>query len=84
MNFDIKSPVEGKVTLDLTWDEAEVLTRVLGLTNSGNLRKHAPGLHEFVQSMVVHVGRGVSGEASKYVAEVGGGQVYVKNKDEEW
>lgn len=70
MDFKIEAPVEGKVVLEMNWQEAEIATRLLGMANSGNLQTYAPGLHEFVLSMVEHVGRNTRDEAKGYTVEV--------------
>jgi hypothetical protein len=80
-DFDINAPTQGKVTLELDWDEAEILARIVGMTNSGNLDTVSPVLAEFVASMVEHVGRNIRSDARKYYAytenSVVGAQVYV-------
>jgi len=77
--FEINSPTDGGVTLTLPWADAEVLTRLVGMSNSGNLQKHSPLLHDFVQQMVEHVGRNNINEANRYATEIRGGQVYISD-----
>lgn len=73
--FTVTEPTEGRVTLELNWQDAEILTRIVGITNSGSLREHSPILHEFVTSMVERIGRGY--ESKGHEVRVSGGQVYV-------
>lgn len=71
MIFDITPPTSGVVTLELSWDEAEIVTRALGLINAGNMRENAPNLCQFVESMVELVGRSNSSEARKFLVTSG-------------
>lgn len=77
MSIEIVEPQEGKVTLTLSWKDAEILTRIVGLTNTGNIEEHSPVLLEFVTSMVEHVGRSTSVEVNRYLTETRGKQVYI-------
>lgn len=77
MTFEIVPPAEGKVVLELDWKDAEILTRLVGLANSGNLSNVSPVLAEFVKDMVKHVGRSTGIEAKNYTARVDAGQVYI-------
>lgn len=81
MTVEITQPIEGRVVLDLSWDEACVAARAIGLVNSGNLKDNAPTLYEFVLSMVEVIGRNSASEAKEYVASIHGGQVYVDAVD---
>lgn len=72
--FIIVPPAEGGVTLELSFDDAEMLTRVLGLTNTGNMSRMSPALFDFVQRMIEVVGRNDESEARKYHAFVGNHQ----------
>lgn len=81
--FDITAPAEGGVMLSLSWDDAEILTRLVGMTNSGNLIHHSPALADFVENMVEHVGRNDVGEARRYKAETKlNGQTYITDYKE--
>lgn len=85
--FVIVPPEEGGVTLELSFDDAEILARVLGMTNTGNISRMSPALFDFVQHMTEVVGRNNLTEARKYHAFLGNHmQVHVEelppNKDE--
>lgn len=73
--FTVTEPNEGRVTLELNWQDAEILTRIVGLTNSASLNEHSPALHNFVTSMVERIGR--AHESRNYEARISIGQVYV-------
>lgn len=77
MTFEVSPPSTGTVTLTLNWREAEILTRLVGMCNSGNLQDYSPELAEFVENMVKHVGRNKTSEAEYFLAHVTGGQVYI-------
>lgn len=73
----ITPPAEGKVVLELDWKDAEILARIVGLTNSGNLDEQSPALATFVETMTEHVGRNNHREAKNYFAHIHAGQAYV-------
>lgn len=75
--IEITAPTDGGVTLNLPWADAEVLTRLVGMCNTGNLRIVSPVLLDFVSQMNEHVGRNTDTEANRYLAEITAGQVYV-------
>lgn len=75
--IEIQEPSEGKVTLELTWDEAEILLRAVGMTNLGNLESVSPDLASAVDSMVDLFGRNNTNECRRYLSEIRNGQVYV-------
>lgn len=77
-SFEFVEPVEGKVTLTLSMKDAEILTRALGKTNTGNLSQYSPVLLDFVERMVKHFGRDLEGEAANYRALTFNGQVYIE------
>lgn len=77
----ITKPAEGSVTLTLNWLEAEALTRIVGMTNSGNLRDF-PILESFMHDMLEVFGRNTSTEAFSLMARIESGQVYVEGFDE--
>lgn len=72
MSINITPPTEGRVTLELSWDDAEVLSRLVGLVTGGNLKEFSLTLYEFVQQMNEHVGRNTQNEARKFVAKTAG------------
>lgn len=76
--YKVTLPTEGSVTLTLDWQEAEVLTRVVGLVNAGDLSKHAPTLYRLVTQLVEEFGRNNESEAENYIAKTGMGQVYIE------
>lgn len=41
MSIEITKPTEGRVTLDMTYEDARVVARILGSVNYGDMRKHA-------------------------------------------
>lgn len=73
--FTITEPTDGQITLELDWQDAQILTRILGLTNSGNLQERSPALYNFVRSMVDRIGRDF--ESEDYRAQTSNRQVYV-------
>lgn len=83
MNYDIVKPTKGRVTLDLSWKEAEILARAVGMVNYGNLKDKCPSLLDFITDMMEQVGRNTHEEARRYVAKVIGSQVYI-NDVESW
>lgn len=76
-DYTITAPTDGFVQLTLTWEDAEVLTRLVGRANSGNLKKFSPRLYDFVLEMVEYVGRDTSDEATNFVSERENGQIYL-------
>lgn len=80
--FEVNPPTNGMVTLQLSWTDAEILTRLVGMANTGNLDKHSPALVEFVTEMVGHVGRNNFSEADHYIARAVNGQVYIEPIEE--
>lgn len=81
MPYEIIAPTEGKVFLELSWDDAEVLLRALDCTNSGNLQRVSPNLFKLCKEMNLAFGRNTTQEANKYVSEVAGGQIFIDTKD---
>ena len=78
MIYKIEPPTEGKVTLELSWDDAEILLRVLGWANSGNLREFSPNLARLCEEMHAVFGRNTAPEANKYLSSVIRGQIYIE------
>jgi hypothetical protein len=76
-NYTVYAPAEGKLVLELSWDDAEILTRLIGLTNSGSLQQHSKPLHNLVGRMVELVGRNAPKQARRYRATISSGQVWV-------
>ena len=81
MHYEIVSPQEGKVTLNLTWAEAEIVARAVGLINSGNLRTHSPDLSDWVDAMTAVIGRNVTNEANRYLVKMSQQQAYLTDFD---
>lgn len=79
MSIDIKPRQEGSVTLELSWEEAEVLTRAVGMVNFGDLSRLAPVLSNDMEALLQVFGRNTVSEANRFVARVVGGQVYVSD-----
>lgn len=76
MSVEIVKPTEGGVTITLPYNEAEVLLRVVGAVNTGNLTEHAPNLLEVVNSLLQEFG--ASGNPSvRYGVRISYNQVYV-------
>lgn len=74
--FNITEPTDGKVVLTLNWQDAQILTRIVGRTNSGNLQEQSPCLYNFVLSMVDRIKR--EDDSEDYAVHVGRfGQMYV-------
>lgn len=76
--YTIVAPTEASVTLNLSWEDAKVLTRIVGLTNSGCLMEASPVLHRFFDKMVAHIGSNVPAESRDYEADISGGQIFLK------
>lgn len=81
MIYKIEPPTEGKVTVQLSWDDSEILLRALGWANSGNLGEFSPNLFRLFKELHSVFGRNTTQEANKYVSEVVGGQIYIRTKD---
>lgn len=78
MTVEVTQPTEGRVVLDLSWDEAVIAARAIGMMNSGNMKENgAHTLEEFVRRMVAIVGRNSTSEAQEYIACILNGQVFV-------
>lgn len=75
-NHIIEEPSKGSVTLELSWDDAVVLTRIVGLTNSGDLTAAAPDLHEFVTEMTEIIGRPSPSDMPRF--HVSGAQIRIE------
>lgn len=78
MIYKIEPPTEGKVTLELSWDDAEVLLRVLGWANSGSLMHVSPNLARLCDEMHTVLGRNTANEANKYLSSVIRGQIHIE------
>lgn len=75
--FEITRPTEGRVVLNLDWQDAEIVLRLVGLANTGNLASHSQNLLSIVNSLVEEFGRD-NGEANnRYGARISNGQVYI-------
>jgi hypothetical protein len=84
MNYEITPPSPGEVTLHLTFDEAEIVARAVGLITRGSLTSHSPNLVDFVEDMVEIVGRSNSKEARKYLVLTGSfSQNYIIERGDE-
>lgn len=81
MDYEIVTPQEGKVTLELTWAEAEIVARAVGLINRGNLREHSEDLCVWVEAMVESIGRNTNSEANRYTIHVSSNQAYLHDFD---
>lgn len=79
--IEIQTPTEGKVNLDLSWREAEILTRILGVVNSGSLHMLAPRLWNASQDLFRVFG-GNNDEGNNYSISIRHGQVYVEESAE--
>ena len=84
--ISVEKPTPGSVTIELPYDEAEVLCRAVGMVNTGNLRTHAPNLFEAVEKLVTEFGRNIDSEARRYMITSRAGQLFVLFVDdgEEW
>lgn len=76
-NLNVQPPCEGTVTLELSWTDAEVLTRAVGMTNAGSLREHAPDLLAVIEDLVETFGRNLDGERNRFEAHIRTNQVYI-------
>jgi hypothetical protein len=70
MDYTITPPKEGAVTIVLDWKDAEILTRLVGTANHGNLSSHSPALVVLMEKLNEAFGRNIEGEANRFVAEV--------------
>ncbi len=81
MDYTIIAPQKGKVTLILDWQEAEIVTRLIGMANHGNLGAHSPNLVAMLTGLLESFGRNLASESNRYTANIQGGQVYLFDKD---
>lgn len=77
MSIHIEAPTQGGVTLKLSYHDAEILLRAVGLVNTGSLLQAAPQLLETVDTLLEEFGRNTNLEASRYVAEIINNQIYI-------
>jgi hypothetical protein len=78
--IEVTPPANGRVVLDLSWDDAEILLRALGMTNTGSMESVSPNLVSVVGELVKEFGRNNDIEARKYRATVLKSQVYIEEK----
>lgn len=78
-NAEFVLPTEGKAVLNLDWKDAEILARIIGMVNTGNLSQYSAVLYDFVSKMNTEVGRNDIDRADAFIAVVRGSQVYVEN-----
>ena len=74
MIINITPPSDGEVSFTLSYEDAEILLRLIGLTNSDNLDAHAPEIANLVAALVSEYGRENEG---RYGARISNDQVYI-------
>ena len=74
---EIVRPSDGQVTLTLSYEDAEILTRLIGRCNPGNLVAHSTTLYDAIHSLCEEFGEDDKDAANRFYSAVIGQQVYV-------
>jgi hypothetical protein len=77
MSIEVTPPVDGRVILDMNWEDAEILLRVLGMVNTVSLRTHSPDLLRAVERLIAQFGRSTPNEANRFLVEVSREQLFI-------
>lgn len=78
MSVEITKPTKGGVKIELSYEDAEVLLRLVGLSNYGNLVEHSPDLNKVMDALLEEYG-GV--DEGRYGARLSGNQAFIYDRE---